>query len=60
MLNGGIPFSHTIVRGIGKECYRSGRKSVHLNEKFIHHAGTINSHPDFHLHLHTYDYRKNK
>ena len=51
--------SSHIVRWIGEKCYRSGRKSVHLNEKSFTMPGN-NSHPDFHLHLHTYDYRKNK
>jgi len=55
-----LSFSHNVVRGIGEECYRSGRKSVHVDEKFIRDAGIINPHRDFHLHLHTYDYRKNK
>jgi len=31
-----LSFSHNIIRGIGEEGYRSGRKSVHLKEKFIH------------------------
>jgi len=39
--------SSHIVRGIGEECYRSGRKSVHLNEKFIHYAGAITHIPIF-------------
>jgi tRNA U38,U39,U40 pseudouridine synthase TruA len=55
-----LSFLHNIIRGIGEECYRSGRKSVHLNEKFHSRYLIINPHPDFRLHLHTYDYRKNK
>ena len=34
-----LSFSLNIVREIGEECYRSGRKSVHLNEKFINNTG---------------------
>ena len=44
----------------GKNVTGLGENLCILMKNFILDTMAINPHPDFHLYLHTYDYRKNK